>query len=203
MSPRRVDKKLRRERVLTAAARVFAEYGYRQATIDQVAEAAGVAKGSVYLSFDSKEDLFYGVLEDFTRDFVGDELDLEDPPSGPVLDRLEDTLYRITRAVEEDCSAIPLTVEFWAACGAEETRDRFGPRYARMIDDFRSRILALLQQGRDLGEVRADAPVEALASCIVALVDGLLIQQWTVPGFSASTTLRTALPMLLLALRTE
>ena len=75
MPPKIVDKEDRRNRVLTAAAGVFARYGYQQTTIDQIAEAAGVAKGSVYLSFKSKEDLFYGLFEEFSRDFIASEFD--------------------------------------------------------------------------------------------------------------------------------
>lgn len=202
MGPRRVDEEARKERILVAAAKVFAEFGYRRATIDRVAEEAGVAKGSVYLAFDSKEDLFYGVFEDFIRDFVGNELVLEDDSSEGVLERLEETLYLTTRAIEDDEFAIPLTLEFWAGCGVEETRARFGELYAAAITEFTGRIVTLLEQGQARGEVDPEVPLRPLASCIVGLVDGLYIQQWTIPGFSASAVLKEALPPILRSLRT-
>jgi len=43
---------------MDAAIKVFAEKGFRSATMDEVAEAAGITKGTIYLYFDSKTDLF-------------------------------------------------------------------------------------------------------------------------------------------------
>ena len=48
----------RREEILAAAEKVFEANGYAAATIDAVAAAAGVAKGSIYNYFKSKQDLF-------------------------------------------------------------------------------------------------------------------------------------------------
>ncbi|HYB76507.1 MAG TPA: helix-turn-helix domain-containing protein, partial [Nitrososphaerales archaeon] len=45
-------------RILKAAANVFAERGYHQATMDDVARSIGVSKGAIYLYFRSKEELF-------------------------------------------------------------------------------------------------------------------------------------------------
>src|SRR5207249_2637158 len=47
-----------------AAAHVFAERGYRGASLDLVAAAAGVTKGAVYWNFESKSDLFFALLEE-------------------------------------------------------------------------------------------------------------------------------------------
>lgn len=48
----------RRARVLAAAVDLFTRYGLRRTSIDDIAEAAAVAKGSVYLEFASKSDVF-------------------------------------------------------------------------------------------------------------------------------------------------
>ena len=203
MAPKIVDEEARRGRLLAAAATVFARHGYQQATINQIAEAAGVAKGSVYLAFDSKEDLFFGLFEELTRDVIGDELDPSPDSSQNVLDQLAEAFYRIAEAVDRDESIIPLTLEFWSICGVEQTRDRFGQRYAESLGDFRSRIVDLLKHGTARGEVDPKAPLEAIASCLIAIVDGLLIQQWTVPAIRASETLKEALPTLLHSLRSQ
>ena len=203
MAPRTVDVEARRSRLLAAAAAVFARHGYQQTTIGQIAEAAGVAKGSVYLAFDSKEDLFFGLFEELTRDVVGSELDPSAESSQHVLDRLAQALYRIAEAVDQDESIIPLTLEFWSVCGVEQTRERFGQRYAESLGDFRSRIVELLEHGQARGEVDPEAPLEAVASCLIAIVDGLFIQQWTVPETRVSATLKEALPIVLRSLRRQ
>ncbi len=54
----------RREALLAAARSLFRSHGYAVLTMAQVAEAAGVAKGTVYLSFPTKEALFLALLEE-------------------------------------------------------------------------------------------------------------------------------------------
>ncbi len=48
--------------ILDAARGVFARHGFQAATVDEIAEAAGVAKGTVYLYFPSKRDIFLATL---------------------------------------------------------------------------------------------------------------------------------------------
>jgi len=48
----------KREKVLIAAVDLFSRLSFQDVKLDQVAEQAGVAKGTIYLSFKSKEDLF-------------------------------------------------------------------------------------------------------------------------------------------------
>ena len=50
--------------ILAAARIVFARHGYGAATVDEIADAAGVAKGTVYLYFPSKRDLFLATLRE-------------------------------------------------------------------------------------------------------------------------------------------
>lgn len=51
----------RRDNVLQAAAQVFSEYGYKGATLRQIADAAGLLAGSIYHHFESKEALYEAV----------------------------------------------------------------------------------------------------------------------------------------------
>jgi AcrR family transcriptional regulator len=53
----------RREEIIEAASKVFAERGYRATDLNQVAEVLGVAKGTIYNYFDSKVDLFLACVE--------------------------------------------------------------------------------------------------------------------------------------------
>jgi len=47
-----------KSRILDAANKVFAEKGYHEATMDDIAKRLGVSKGAIYLYFSSKEDLY-------------------------------------------------------------------------------------------------------------------------------------------------
>src|SRR5664279_3783461 len=52
----------RERRILDAASELITHYGYDKTTVDEIASAAGVSKGAVYLHFKSKEDLFEALL---------------------------------------------------------------------------------------------------------------------------------------------
>src|SRR5438132_4739380 len=49
--------------ILEAARKVFAKRGFHEATVDDIAEAAGVAKGTVYLYYQSKRDVYFAALK--------------------------------------------------------------------------------------------------------------------------------------------
>lgn len=60
--------------ILESAEKLFLHYGFRKTTVADVARVAGVAKGSIYLHFDSKEDLLFNLIRVRTQDFL-DELE--------------------------------------------------------------------------------------------------------------------------------
>src|SRR2546428_3030395 len=49
--------------ILEAARKVFAKRGFHEATVEDIAEAAGVAKGTVYLYYTSKRDVYFAALK--------------------------------------------------------------------------------------------------------------------------------------------
>ena len=52
----------REQRILDAAADLFVHYGYDKTTVSDIARAAGVSKGAIYLHFESKDTLFEALL---------------------------------------------------------------------------------------------------------------------------------------------
>jgi AcrR family transcriptional regulator len=65
--------------ILTEAAKCFARFGFKKTSVDEIAKAAGVAKGTIYLAADSKEDLFYQALHREVREWVAEVSKLIDP----------------------------------------------------------------------------------------------------------------------------
>lgn len=59
---REVLTEFRQGEILAAATKVFAAKGFRDATLEAIAEAAGMAKGTLYLYFESKEEIFAAAL---------------------------------------------------------------------------------------------------------------------------------------------
>ena len=63
MARKRVGNK--RERIIAAAAKLFGDKGYHDTTTAEIAESAGVAAGTIYIYFSSKEELLVAVFEEF------------------------------------------------------------------------------------------------------------------------------------------
>jgi AcrR family transcriptional regulator len=65
----------RRNQILDSAAAVFAEKGFHRATTKDIARRAGIAEGTIYNYFDSKDDLLIGMMARLAElDTLGDEL---------------------------------------------------------------------------------------------------------------------------------
>ncbi|MEO8035829.1 MAG: TetR/AcrR family transcriptional regulator [Acidobacteriota bacterium] len=67
-APLRANSK--RERILRAAIDVFARSGYFNAKVSEIAKAAGVADGTIYLYFDGKEDVLVTIFREHTRNYL-------------------------------------------------------------------------------------------------------------------------------------
>jgi TetR/AcrR family transcriptional regulator, regulator of autoinduction and epiphytic fitness len=63
MNPPRGDAEARRAVILDAALRVFGQYGYRRTSMDDIAHQAGIGKGTIYLSFASKDEVFQALAQ--------------------------------------------------------------------------------------------------------------------------------------------
>jgi AcrR family transcriptional regulator len=67
------------ESILRAATQLFARFGFKKTSVDQIAKDAGVAKGTVYLAADTKEELFYQAIHREVRAYQAEMAKLIDP----------------------------------------------------------------------------------------------------------------------------
>jgi AcrR family transcriptional regulator len=57
------DKNEIREQIVLTASNIFSKYGFRKATMDEIAQSMGKGKSSIYYYFDSKEEIYEAVIE--------------------------------------------------------------------------------------------------------------------------------------------
>ncbi len=72
----------RRTQILIGAAQVFAQKGYHKATTKEIAQAAGIAEGTIYNYFDTKRDLLLAMVEMVATHSLREGL-FENPPEDP------------------------------------------------------------------------------------------------------------------------
>jgi AcrR family transcriptional regulator len=152
----------RRERTVAAAMRHFAERGYRDGRVDDIAAEVGVAKGTVFLDFGSKEGLFLAAYQkavSMLPAWLDAPADLVDRGFWATLDWW---LERTEELVQQDW--VPNRV---AMVGRHDA----GLRLRRPIDRFmRSEdpygTLEFVEFGVRRGELRDDVDVEMIASTL-------------------------------------
>src|SRR5215203_2975809 len=87
----------KRRQILDGASKVFLDLGFDGASMGEIARAAGVSKGTLYVYFDSKEKLFEALTieEKKTLAEVLFQLDGEDPDVAAVLRRLGESYLKL------------------------------------------------------------------------------------------------------------
>jgi AcrR family transcriptional regulator len=169
------DKAANRKRLLDAAADEFAANGLDGANINEISLAAGLAKGTVYNHFPSKQALFLAVVEEAC----------ELAAAGAAAVRSDAATSERLRAVLASDVEWARRHEPFARVLVEEVisaNPRFYPQVLEAAAPFISRVREVLADGVERGEVRADLPVDELALSFVGFGDLALIQHWGSSG---------------------
>ncbi len=155
MSAASTPEPTRREELLGIAARLFAERGFKNTTVRDIADAAGILSGSLYHHFDSKESIVDELLDTFQTDLWKqyDAIEASDlTPRG----KLEAVVRASFDAIDHHHSEVAI---FQNDAAYLITFERFAYLGERN-DKFRRLWTGLLEAGVEAGELRADLDVE-------------------------------------------
>lgn len=156
-----IAKAARHEEILAAARRVFAVRGFGGTTIADIAQDAGIALGTIYLYFASKDDVFAALNEQFNQLIVAAMNDV------PAVASLEDTVRRRVDNVFTACAANRDLVRLVVlntdpdSAASKRMREADVQRNAPMVDAIRQAMAA--------GYVRQADP-----SVMTRLINGLV-----------------------------
>ncbi len=170
--PASEDRADSRTHLLDAAAGVFAERGFRAATVDQITAAAGLSKGTFYWNFATKEDLFLTLLEEridrpvralmeITRDAPADR------PTAPAVSE------GLAQLLGKERETILLLHEYWAAAARDPT---LAARYGDRQTALRAALAEALASRHKRTGVPLGVPANDLATAFIALAEGLASQ---------------------------
>lgn len=177
MAPRIVDKQAKRAAITQVAAEVFARKGFQGASVDDIAAAAGVSKGTVYDYFDNKEELFYATFEAFQSELVL-ACDAVMATHTAAFDKLAGCLKLCVTSLQQNIQLFPLTLELWAAASSGSARGRFAVIMENLYREFRGMTAGLIETGKASGEFRTDVDAQAVAAWLVGGLDGMMLQYW-------------------------
>lgn len=163
----------RRKEIFEAAAKIFAEKGYAATSIQDVADAVGILKGSLYYYIDSKEDLLFGVIQDAHETGIAN-LEHIAAVEG-------DALVKLRAAVE---SHVVSNVQNLAKVGVffNDFRSLSPERHELIIkarDKYDRQFRTLIRQGQQEGVIREDIDPKIATMGILGMVNW--VYQWYRP----------------------
>ncbi len=172
--PRVVDRSARRQQLIHAALVLFSERGYHGATMQAVAERAGVSKGGIYDYFNSKEELLTSTAEVLLSALFENSLGAFENSRAPIRKKIASFVRSLLAGVDQWNDLVFAIAQAWAELGREKDQ----PLNRLMADIYRQsadRLQAVLDRAVADEEARP-FPTRAAALSLIAALDGLMLQ---------------------------
>jgi AcrR family transcriptional regulator len=160
-----------REKIIQAAIISFAQTGFDRTKMEDIAKRLTLSKGTIYLYFDSKEDLFLAICEHYLKV-------MKERQNSTVFARREDLFVDAERFFEEFQELEQGNDKVMLEMVVESTRN---PRLRKAMYEHRLKVYDAvvdhLSRQIENGFVSPDVDAKGLASAFVALYDGLTVSK--------------------------
>ncbi|HEU5381700.1 MAG TPA: TetR/AcrR family transcriptional regulator [Ktedonobacteraceae bacterium] len=185
--PKIVDEQMReatRRHIMQVAAKEFARLGFDQANINTIAELSGIGKGTIYLYFANKRELFLSMLRAIAHTQLT-TIRAAIAPDGTIQDRLERLFRAFVGLAEADEESF--NVYMSALYGVNRA---FQDEATKLLRDYLAVITLLLEQSQSRGEIQC-ADSNALALLVISLTESYVLSA-RVLGYSPHQITRQA-----------
>jgi len=166
----------RRNRILDAAKHCFVRHGFHSASMQQICAAAKMSAGNLYRYFPSKDALIEGLCE----------RDMDDAAKGFAQVRATKNVLGALQALMTHhlCERPAADYALWAETTAESARNATVAALGLRVHEFiLARLREIVRQGIADKTFRADCEPERIATFLVAMFDGLVVQIQRIPGY--------------------
>ena len=162
-------KEKKRQRILSSAIKVFSKKGFYSTRIKEIARAASVADGTIYLYFKNKDDILISIFNDRFRKLNTKMEEIADEPieSSEKIRRIINLQIGSVRG-HRDLAEV-LTVNLRQS--NRFLRQFAAPQFNRYLD-----IMAqVIREGQDRGEFTSDCSPRIVATSLFGSIDGLML----------------------------
>ena len=151
----------RKKMVVRCAKAVFSQKGYYQASVSDIIERAGIARGTFYLYFQSKRDVFNNILDELAKELGGVIKRLDIDPSASSLEQLRGILRSIIMLALEDRDMTQIVLSRAGGLDSE-----FDGKLREFYETALGMIESALQHGIELGLVR-ECNTRIIGCCVL------------------------------------
>ncbi len=152
----------RRAAVLGVARRIFADKGYHATSIDDIIEAAGIARGTFYLYFESKRAIFDELLDELFVTLAATVKRIEvGPGAPPPVEQMDATVDRVMQTLNENREISRILLR--EAVGID---DEFDAKLEQFYGRIEALIVSAVQTGQAMKLVRT-CDASMVARCIL------------------------------------
>ncbi len=175
--PRKEKALATKTRLYAAAEALFTQYGFDVVSVDRIVEEAGVAKGTFYVHFESRDSLLETLISDFVERVDVDYQAFIDtfPPDTPAADMLLRLVEKIMD-VMVDAIGLARMKALYRAQLANPSHGKIALSYNRRL--YKT-IMEVLAKGMRRGEFLAELPLEVLANHLILAMRGI-IYEWCI-----------------------
>ncbi len=190
--PRPKNTEARRAQIIEALLRVMATRGFGGASVQTIAQEAGLTAGLLHYHFRNKLEMLHGLIAHL-EERIAKRVEARTPAEADAWERL-DALIDAHLALGDDAS--PEAVMCWVHIGAESLRDEsvrdaHADVLRRLRESLRERVDAVIvDEGADLE--RVDAVTASLLAMILGSYQTALVPGLAPAGFAAAATRRVA-----------
>lgn len=169
--PKIVDEQMReatRRHIIGEAAKEFARLGFDQANINMIAEQAGIGKGTIYLYFENKRELFLAMLR-FIAQSQLTVIRSAVAQDGNLQARLEQLFLAFARLAKEESAFF--NVYMSALYGVNRA---FQAEATKLLRDYIAVIALMLEEARTRGEIYVQ-DVDAAALMVLSVTESYIL----------------------------
>lgn len=176
MSPqerKKREKENKKNSVLRAARRLFFENGFKSVTVDSIAAKAGISKGSIYLHFKSKEEIYAQILINDNVDFYK-RLTTPSPEGTTAAQRLLDFARIYADYFINDRESFRIFIAFMLNADQMNFSEEQNTHLVKMGNDDTNVIGEIIKNGMAKGEFNSAINVRQAQNAIWGLLNGII-----------------------------
>src|SRR5262252_5216758 len=157
----------KRERILRAAVKVFAKNGFHATRVSEVAKAAGVADGTIYLYFKSKDELLVALFEDRVDRLLG-FLEAELPLRASAPEKLRRIIHLQLQLLEGERDLAEVITVI-----VRQSKRLMKEHAVAKFTAYLDAIARVVAGGQAAGELRDDVSPHLAARALFGALDGI------------------------------